>query len=127
MDRAPSRSAWLVAGLLLLVSPAFAAQVYRWQDANGVTHYTDRPPERDHGARPSATAKPASTRPAVNVDCWNARGNLNALRGTADIGVDENGDGKPDRVLRPAERAARMKRAEAQIDTYCGAALDARG
>ena len=129
MNRALPRSAWLAAGLLLLAPAAFAAQVYQWKDAQGVTHYTDQPPaNQTHTTRQTAAPKPTpAAAPAVNANCTNARGNLETLQGKADVGVDEDGDGKPDRMLSDAERAARVKLAETQIDTYCGAALDARG
>jgi hypothetical protein len=29
----------------LLISAMASADIYRWQDADGVTHYTDTPPE----------------------------------------------------------------------------------
>ncbi len=35
----------VLAGLcLVLATPAFAAKVYQWKDAKGVTHYSDSPP-----------------------------------------------------------------------------------
>ena len=71
----------------------------------------------DRGPNPAApTAKPV-----VNADCSNARSNLSLLQGQAKVGVDENKDGKPDRELTAAERANRLKLAQAQIETYCDA------
>lgn len=37
--------------LLSIASLCASAEVYRWTDANGVVHYTDRPPQ--HGATPA--------------------------------------------------------------------------
>jgi len=45
--------------LLLLALPA-AADVYRWVDADGVTHYSDKPPTKD--------AKPADLPPLQTFD-----------------------------------------------------------
>ncbi|KAF1685041.1 peptidase [Pseudoxanthomonas broegbernensis] len=42
----PSAAAWLLAGLIALLPahPADAARLWRWRDADGVSHYGDRPP-----------------------------------------------------------------------------------
>ena len=120
---------WLAAGLLLVALPAAAGEVYQWKDAKGVTHYSDAPPPNQahksraitaHGAAATvAAAKPA----AVNSDCSNARSNLTILQSKADVGMDENNDGKPDRNLTATERANRIQLAEVSIKTYCEVAL----
>jgi len=120
---------WLAAGLLLVALPAAAGEVYQWKDAKGVTHYSDSPPPNQaHKSRAInlqgtpvvvAAAKPV----AVNADCSNARSNLTILQGKAEVGIDENKDGKPDRNLTAQERANRTQLAEAGIKTYCEVAL----
>lgn len=120
---------WLAAGLLLVALPAAAGEVYQWKDAKGVTHYSDSPPPNQaHKSRAinpqgtpvlAAAAKPV----AVNADCSNARSNLTILQGKAEVGIDENKDGKADRNLTAQERANRVQLAEASIKTYCEVAL----
>ncbi|GAB1594573.1 DUF4124 domain-containing protein [Lysobacter claricitrinus] len=107
---------------LLAALPAVAGQVYTWKDAKGVTHYADAPPAgqkmapRNYGDHP---VTPAAPKAVANADCSNARGNLTLLQGTGKVGVDENKDGKADRELTAAERAARLKVAEGQVELYC--------
>ena len=102
--------------------PVVAGQVYTWKDAKGVTHYADAPPAgqalkaRAFGERP---ATPAAPKPVANSDCSNARGNLTLLQGTGKVGIDEDKDGKIDREITTAERASRLKVAEAQVELYC--------
>lgn len=120
---------WLAAGLLLVALPAAAGEVYQWKDAKGVTHYSDSPPpNQTHKSRvitPKGTPQVAvAAKPvAVNSDCSNARSNLTILQGKAEVGIDENKDGKPDRNLTAQERANRTQLAEASIKTYCEVAL----
>ena len=124
----------LVAGLcLVLATPAFAAKVYQWKDAKGVTHYSDSPPPDQNIKGRNVAAKggeaPAQpTKPVVNANCSNARSNLAVLQGNGDVAIDEDKDGKPDRNLNANERANRTALAEAQIKTYCeGAAVASTG
>lgn len=128
--RSPSPlSAWLAAGLLLVALPATAGEVYQWKDAKGVTHYADSPPpnqahkSRAITAHGSATIAVADQAPVVNSDCSNARSNLTILQGKAEVGIDEDKDGKADRNLTATERANRTLLAEASIKTYCEVAL----
>ena len=137
MSRKPSRLlTGLVAGLCLAaLTPAFAAKVYQWKDAKGVTHYTDTPPPdqaikgrnvRDEAGQPAAPAT-ANKPPVANANCSNARSNLTVLQGGNPVGIDEDKDGKPDRNLTDAERANRTELAQAQIKTYCEGATASSG
>ena len=127
--RRPARSTFrllpLALALLPLAFPVAAGEIYTWKDAKGVTHYADSPPAGQKAATRSmkqrATAAAPAAKPVVNADCSNARSNLSLLQGTGKVGVDENKDGKPDRELTAAERANRLKLAQAQIETYCDA------
>lgn len=134
MSSKPSRLLpGLVAGLcLVLATPAFAAKVYQWKDAKGVTHYSDSPPPdqvikgrnvSDKGGQEA----PAVAKPVVNANCTNARSNLTVLQGSAPVSIDEDKDGKPDRNIDDGERANRTALAEAQIKTYCGGGAVASG
>src|SRR5690348_8468550 len=44
---APIRPLLLILGALLCGSPALAKKIYKFTDANGITHFTDQKPETD--------------------------------------------------------------------------------
>ena len=110
----------------LLACIAFAAHaqsggVYKWKDARGVTHYSDSPPpdgrygnvQPDAQARKAAPAKP-------DPRCAIARDNIGKLKGgDADIGLDANGDGKPDATMTAEQRADQLRKSEAAEREYC--------
>lgn len=117
------------AGLaLLLVSTATGAtNLYKWKDANGVTHYSEKPPEgqkyesrkisAEAGVAPAAggqpTGKPDST------ECVTARKNLEVLGSSGPVMQDSDGDGKPDTPLDEGQRSAQKNLAEAAVKAYC--------
>ncbi|MFP7722498.1 DUF4124 domain-containing protein [Lysobacter sp. A3-1-A15] len=127
----------LGAGLLLALAaaPALSGEVYKWKDAQGVTHYADAPPaggnfeSRDIRHRPGmpAPAKAVSEAPAADSQCAIARANLEMLAGEGAVGMDSDGDGKPDAALSAEQRAAQRNLAEAAIRASCsqGATPDA--
>lgn len=102
---------------------AFAqtAGVYKWKDARGVTHYSDRPPPAGRYGSVQANAAARVALPAkVDTRCSTARSNIERLNsGNADIGLDANGDGKPDAPLPPAMRADQLRMAEAAMRNFC--------
>lgn len=51
----------LAAGLCAAAGPAAATEVYRWKDANGVTHYGARPPEGVEAERMNIKEPPPAT------------------------------------------------------------------
>ena len=112
--------------LLLAAGPASAQQVYQWKDANGVTQYSGTPPAgteyqtRELRVR-EGSPTPAPTAPAEDPACTTARENLALLGGEAPVSVDSDGDGKPDRNLDDAERAAQRELAQATIKVKCAA------
>ena len=120
---------WLAVGLLAVVLPAAAGEIYQWKDTKGVTHYSDSPPPNQaHKSRAinqkGAPAVSVAAKPVVaNADCTNARSNLKILQGNTEVGIDENQDGKPERNLTAQERANRTRLAEAGVKTYCEVAL----
>jgi hypothetical protein len=135
----PLRTIRLLLGLaaLLVALPTFAAKVYQWKDAQGVTHYSDAPPpsqqgvrNRDvRGERPAAAAA-ASTEPVPadpvrltpgedNPNCATYRKNLAQLRGSQPVGEDANGDGKPDSEMDAGERARQIEKTERLLQAYC--------
>ena len=120
----------LGAGLLvaLVAAPALAGEVYKWKDAKGVTHYSDAPPagsnyeSREIRHRPGMPAASAGAegKPAENSQCSIARANLETLAGDGPVGVDADGDGKPDSNMDAGQRADQRALAEASIRANCG-------
>ena len=121
----------LGAVLAFAAVPAFAQQtageVYKWTDANGVTHYSQTPPASgkfEHrlitssGATAPTTVEAAAEAPA-NPQCTAARANLTALQAEGDVMQDSDGDGKPDRTLSADEHANQVKLAESTISVSC--------
>lgn len=141
------RLACLAALSSVLATAAQAQAVYTWKDAQGVTHYADAPPPKTARqavktvrtvpaprASVAATATPAPTASAAatttaaqaareaaatNARCSQARANLAALQGTAPVGPDTNGDGKPDSTLGADERATQVAAMQAAIQRDC--------
>lgn len=114
----------LTALLLLASATASAGTVYKWKDANGVTHYSEKPPAgqkyeaREVQARDPVPRETAAA-PAENKACTDARGNLTLLNGSGKVMQDTDGDGKADTALTEAQRSAQKTLAEAAIQAYC--------
>ena len=115
-----------VAVALLASGVASAGDVYQWKDAKGVTHYSDAPPpkgqyqardvrHRDDEAPVAITV----AAPVTDKNCALAKTNLDRLKTGGDIGLDANGDGKPDAPLSDADRTKQTELAEANIRTFC--------
>lgn len=115
---------WVLLALVVALAPAVVASgVYQWKDAQGVTHYADAPPKdrayRNRTIREDVPAPTATATPAVDPQCTIARQNLQRLQGSAAVGLDADGDGKPDAELSAAQRADQVKLAEAAIRVRC--------
>ena len=111
---------------LLACGVASAGDVYQWKDAKGVTHYSDAPPPKgQYQARDvrhrddEAAAASTDSAPVTDKNCALAKTNLDRLKTGGDIGLDANGDGKPDAPLSDAERTKQTELAEANIRRYC--------
>jgi hypothetical protein len=120
----PDALAWLAALLLAATLPALAGEVYQWKDAKGVTHYSDAPPpDTAYKNRVVKDEAPAPTQvaaaPAEDPRCATARSNLERLKSDAPVGLDANGDGKPDTEMTAAEREQQTKLAELTLETNC--------
>ena len=95
------RTLALALGIALVATPLLAQQrIYQRKDANGVSQYTDGRPESQYTVRnvnnsgtPAPTATPVAEE---NAQCKGVRNNLTRLQGSEAIGIDTNGDGKPD-------------------------------
>jgi hypothetical protein len=131
---------------LLLAGTALAqaGKVYQWKDARGVTHYSDAPPPKGQyesrqvagdaepvpAASPATATAPVAPAPApaskgeqvAMANCATARSNLERLKAGGDIGLDRDGDGKPDAPLGAEDAAKQTELAQANIDRYCGSA-----
>jgi len=111
--------------LLLASTPAVAAQVYKWKDANGVTQYPSTPPAgKAFQTRPLTTdpAAPAAAAPAAAAEpsqCATARANLALLDRTGPVLQDTDGDGTADTPLDPDQRSNQRALAEAAIKAWC--------
>lgn len=59
------RTQFLIAGLLISLSPlSMAASIYKWVDAQGVTHFDAQPPSGQHPTV-IVTPSPSATKPAT--------------------------------------------------------------
>ncbi|MCL6619983.1 DUF4124 domain-containing protein [Thermomonas hydrothermalis] len=122
------RPVHLVSALIMtcLAVPVLAQQsqrVYQWKDANGVTHYTDTPPAARHTTRDidvrTGTPAASTAKQPESEQCTNARANLKRLQSGEPIGIDTNGDGKPDRNLSTDERKAQTELNAAAVKAFC--------
>jgi hypothetical protein len=108
---------------LLLAAPAFAGTVYQWKDARGVTHYSDSPPPSQQGVQnrhlKDGPAPPEATEPNEAPNCVTARSNLARLKGSQPVGLDADGDGKPDSELSAEDRAKRIQQTEQMLKSFC--------
>jgi hypothetical protein len=111
--------------LLAASTAAGAANLYKWKDANGVTHYSEKPPEgqtydtRRIDAHAGVAPAEAPTAQAESTQCTTARKNLEVLGGSGPVMQDTDGDGKPDTALDEGQRAAQKNLADAAVKAYC--------
>ena len=110
--------------LTVVAAPALAQQrVYQWKDANGVTHYTDVAPKQGHqtrdiDVRDGKPAEAAAKQPE-SEQCTKARSNVARLQGGEPVGIDTNGDGKPDRNMSADEHKAQLELNQAAVKAFC--------
>ncbi|MGO4774619.1 DUF4124 domain-containing protein [Lysobacter sp. 2RAB21] len=135
MSRLSARRALSALGLsaaldVVLAAPAAATELYQWKDAQGVTHYSDSPPPSQSGQVKNRVIKNKTGTPTQSAtvtassessQCITARANLKQLQSSAHVGVDNNGDGKPDNVLDAKQRQAQVDLAQTSIRAYCTA------
>ncbi len=133
----------LAAALLLLASQVFA-QAYKWTDSAGTVHYSETPPPggtkyqrmtTTGSAEPLAQPAPAEEAPAAATTpaapaqpladtpanrekfCASLKGNLDMLKGSGPLVMQQNGQQK---VVDEAQRKNQMANAQAQYQQYCG-------
>lgn len=121
----PIRPLAVALALTVAAAPALAQQqrVYQWKDANGVTHYTDVAPKQSHQTRDidvkDGRPVEAAAKQPESEQCTNARANLVRLQGGGPIGIDTNGDGKPDRNMSADEHKAQLELNQAAAKAFC--------
>ena len=120
----PIRPLAIALALTVAAAPAMAQQrVYQWKDANGVTHYTDVAPKQIHQTREIELndGKPAegAAKQPESEQCTKARGNVARLQAGGPIGIDTNGDGKPDRNMTADEHKAQLELNQAAVKAFC--------
>lgn len=119
-------SAVVLGAVLAAASLAQAAPVYQWKDANGVTHYSDKPPagEQYQDRRIDPRGEPlAQTQPAgksvQSPECLQARKNLEVLNTSSRV-LQAGADGKPTGQPLDAQQLANQRAlAEAGQKAYC--------
>ncbi len=117
----------------LLAASALSAQetVYQWKDANGVTHYSQTPPEnqrydarqirdRNLGSVAQKTDVASVRTPEEIAACDRARLSLQQLNSNFLVTMDKDGDGKPE-PLSAEEKAAQRRLSEQAVAAYCEA------
>jgi hypothetical protein len=127
----------LIVALLLACTAAAAGELYQWKDAHGVTHYSDAPPPKGafkarnvqirDGQAAAAPADAIKPKPSDASECALARTNLERLQAGGNIGLDANGDGKPDAPMNATEQAKQTELAQRQIHVFCNAKAAAVG
>lgn len=119
----------ITTGLLVAASMASAGDLYQWKDAKGVSHFSDAPPPQGtyhsrtmHDGGGVAVA-PAANQPLAKVsasaNCTTAQANLDHLRTAGPVGLDADGDGKPDTTMTDEQRAQQLILAQHNITLYC--------
>ena len=115
---------------LALAAPASAwQQVYKWKDANGVTHYSQNPPPAgkfesrtivNRQPTPAQGAQPGD-KPAESTQCARARSNIDLINSGVALKVDSDNDGKPDRDISDAERKRQLDINQIVLRANCSA------
>jgi hypothetical protein len=131
---------------LLLVAPLVSAQVYKWVDAKGTTHFSETPPSAGtkysqvniassdaEAAASSSTALPVNapnvptdsgSQPQVMTDtpenraklCTQLKGSIDALTGSAPVVEQQNGQ---QTLLNPDQRKQQLDASQSQYQLYC--------
>ena len=101
----------------LLVSAVASADIYRWQDADGVTHYTDTPPEGIASTLVSVDSRPTDNA-RISTAQAQARGKQQTqflIEQEEMIGQQENA---ADAAKQAEQRAQACTQATQRLETY---------
>lgn len=99
--------------LLLLLGAAAHADIYRWTDAQGRTHYGDRPPA-------SGAEKIVEPAPPSPLSPAEAEAKLDAIRAQREAAAEEAAQAKEKKAKTDAERKQRAQEcatAQRQLDS----------
>jgi Domain of unknown function (DUF4124) len=122
------RVSLIASALAIGVAPAaFASgEVYQWKDANGVTHYSQTPPQQGkfqsrsiYHRQPVTDGQTATAVQTESPQCTTARKNIELLQSGAKLKVDSDGDGKPDRDLDDSDRDKQLQIAQTISRVNC--------
>lgn len=131
-------AAALVALVLLQAAPSHAAELYRWTDAQGTVHYTDKPPrgveaEKLNKGRTPTLSAPTTTpaEPAVVSEeqkrredrCRLERERLNTLLNSREIRMKDQDGGL--RVLSAEEVQHEIELSNSAVGRFCSPAKPA--
>jgi len=137
------RNRWIavIASTLLCFATAADAEVYKWTDEDGVTHYTEQPPPdrgeasvldpqvdapssqgpeqqgTEHTAEPDEAAGEGEDTQSVEAFCKELRQNIETLKGDGPVKVRTGDDTL--KTLDGEARQARLERAQSQLESQC--------
>lgn len=103
-----------IALVLLLVAPLACAQVYKWTDAQGTTHYSETPPPV--GTKYSQVTVSGGDAPAAAA----ASGDSSSSSGSPSSSTQNNGDNSQPVADTPENRARLCSSLKANIGTLQG-------
>lgn len=136
----------LIAVSLALPAAAAADTLYKWTDAEGITHYSDSPPPQGSdveareirvdpapppiAAAPDAAAPDAAPGtapesepgaepvPTASENCTRVRANVETLERSEVVRMDLDGDGTTE-TLTDEQREQQLEIAQRQVEVYC--------
>ena len=106
-----------------------AAEIYKWTDEKGRTHYSDRPPPADvKTERRELSAEPQRSEPETSAEdanaaeaarrCEAARTSLQQLRANTNVAMDLDGDGTPE-TLDAVQREEQILTLQRRVEQLC--------
>lgn len=101
----------------LLMAGLASADIYRWQDADGVTHYTDTPPEGIPSTRISVDSRPTDKARISNAQAQ-ARGKQQAQLLIEQEEMATEKEGAAQAAKQAEERAQACAQARQRLETY---------
>ena len=137
-SRLPGYASALLLALLVASPALLAEQFYKWQDEQGVWHYSAKPPkdqpadqlkvrtqagrggdEAEEGEEGEAKPKTkAGAESPESANCKAAKKNLEVLNSNEKVLKDTDGDGEPEE-LDLDQHQAEIATAERQISAFC--------
>lgn len=133
------RIAICMTALLLCAPLAHAEKFYKWQDAEGVWHYSNKPPKDVQAQALRVHSKPATVSEeevaaaeaadkaetarelsgADSANCKRVQENLRVLLNNSQVKKDKDGDGQEE-ILSEDEHLAEVSATRKQVEKFCG-------